>query len=70
MLRTYMIGIYVSIVEKKTCFKILASIKKKSLRLALISIITKQKPSFGIYNKNKNSNNDISRHVYKMNHPL
>lgn len=60
MLCSCVIGIYILIFEEKTCFKILGSINKGLIRLALISTITKwQKQSSCIYDKNMNGDSDV-----------
>lgn len=69
MLCNYIVDICVSILKKKTCFKILDSINKRLLKSTLISTIIKQRQSFETYNKNINSNSDADRYIYKIDYP-
>lgn len=66
MLYNYIIGTYILILREKTYFKILGSVNKGLLRSALIPTITKEKQSFGTYNKNMNNNNNAGRYIYKI----
>lgn len=68
MLYSCIIEIYLSILEKKICFKILSNINKRLLKSASISTITKQGQIFNTYNKNINDDSNVGKHIYKINH--